>query len=182
MRGVSLLGTRSATSATYATFPPSPPVMPTVNAPRSWAASMPRTTFALVPEVERPTATSPGRQSASSWRANTSSNAPSFATAVSSAPSVVRAIEARPGTVDEVAADELGGEVLALRGTSAVAEPEDGAAARASDSVIRSATRSMLGHQAHESRHDHLMVVDSLLDVQERLSTGALLCLRLATG
>ena len=87
---------------------------------------MPRTTFGLIPDVERPTATSPGRQSASSWRANTSSNAPSFATAVSSAPSVVSAIDASPGSVDEVATDELGREVLALRSAATVAEPEDG--------------------------------------------------------
>ena len=34
---------------------------------------MPWSTFALFPDVESPTATSPGRQSASIWRAKTTS-------------------------------------------------------------------------------------------------------------
>ena len=94
---MAVLGARSATSATVATLPPSAPVMPTVNASPLVGRLDPATTFALVPEVESPTATSPGRQSASSWRAKISSKAPSLATAVSNAPSVVSAIEARPG-------------------------------------------------------------------------------------
>ena len=94
---------------------------------------------------------------------------------------MVSASEARPRPIDQVAADELGGEVLALRRTAAVAEPEDRAAG-AQGFRHPGGDAFHLRHKGPERRHDFLMVVDSLLDVHKTLSTGALLWLRLATG
>ncbi len=73
-RGVSSLGTPTQCSTTAFAFPPCEPVSATVVMPSSCAASRPLTTFAALPLVEMPSATSPGRASARSWRANTSSN------------------------------------------------------------------------------------------------------------
>ena len=58
MRAVALDGTRRTCSAACASRPPPAPVSAQVEAPRSRAAAMPRTTFSAPPDVLMPTTTS----------------------------------------------------------------------------------------------------------------------------
>ncbi len=71
------------------------PVKQTVTQPAALAASSPSRMLRLLPEVEMPRATSPGRASASIWRAKTVSNPKSLLCAVRMEVSVVRAMPAR---------------------------------------------------------------------------------------
>lgn len=72
-RPVLSLGTRMLISARLAAFPPWAPVSATVVIPAWLAASSARTTLSELPEVLRPTTTSPGLPTARTWRAKTSS-------------------------------------------------------------------------------------------------------------
>src|SRR2546428_5981003 len=78
IRAVSSDGTTSATSANAASWPPLLPSRATTVTPRARAACAARITLGLSPLVECSDSTSPGRARASSWRANTSSDPPSF--------------------------------------------------------------------------------------------------------
>src|SRR5918911_1450264 len=60
-----------------------------VSSPRRLASSKARTRLSELPLVDRPTAMSPGRPKAASWRANTTSKPTSLARAVTTATSSV---------------------------------------------------------------------------------------------
>ena len=65
--------------------------------------------------------------------------------------------------------------MLALGGAAAVAEPEHrSSGTQRIGHPIGDA--SQLGHECRESRHDHLMVVDSLLEVHEESLDGRTVC------
>ena len=177
IRGVTVLGTTSAASATNATLPPSPRRdADGERAASSCAASRPRTTFALVARGGEP-----DRDVTGAAERLELAGEDVVERAVVRDRGEQRAVGGQrdrreAGAVDEVAADELGREVLALRRAAAVAEPEDRAAGAQGLAIIRSATRSTSGTSARERRHDYLVVVDSLLDVHETSLDGRCCC------
>src|SRR5207249_2526805 len=92
MREVSSAGMTRQSSTTPRASPPPLPSSATTRTPLARAAWAPRTTFGLSPLVECSTTRSPGRASASIWRAKISSKPRSLPHAVSSEVSVVNAI------------------------------------------------------------------------------------------
>ena len=85
--------------------------------------------FGLLPEVEMAMTTSPGRPSASIWRAKIRSKPKSLPAAVSVDVSVVSAIAAIGARSVLVTDGQFGGEMLGVAGAAAIAEQHDLAAA-----------------------------------------------------
>ncbi len=96
--------------------------------PGAWPRPAPRARSGCCPRSRGRCTTSPGRASPSTWRAKIASNPKSLPQAVSAEVSVVSAIAAIGGPVGLVADDQLGGDVLAVRGAAAIAEQQQLAA------------------------------------------------------
>ncbi len=90
-RAVTDEGTTIAASQSARIGPPSPPISPVVASFPARASRSAARTLGLRPDVEMPTATSPGRPSPCTWRLKTASNPISLAAAVNVETSTVRA-------------------------------------------------------------------------------------------